>query len=214
MLQTILKELAPTNTTLVAVSKYRPNEAIQALYDEGQRHFGENRVQELLLKHPQLPQDIHWHIIGHLQTNKVKFIAPFVHLIHSVDSAKVLLEINKEAAKNHRVIPVLLQFKIAAEDTKYGFDIETVKAMLESDAFAELENIQVSGVMGMATFTENKEQVIGEFKNLKSIFDTLKKEYFSDSDAFKEISMGMSGDYLLAVAEGSTMVRIGSKLFE
>ncbi|MFT4666208.1 MAG: pyridoxal phosphate enzyme (YggS family) [Polaribacter sp.] len=213
MLQQIQLELSRSKVTLIAVSKYRSNEAIQELYDQGQRHFAENRVQELLLKHPQLPQDISWHVIGHLQTNKVKYIAPFVHMIQSVDSEKVLLEINKEAAKNHRCIDILIQFKIAAEDTKYGFDLATVKELLASDAFANAKNIRVCGVMGMATFTEDKEQVKGEFRVLKGIFEELKAEFFGEEDSFKEISMGMSGDYLLAVKEGSTMVRIGSKLF-
>ncbi|MFK7809252.1 MAG: YggS family pyridoxal phosphate-dependent enzyme, partial [Saprospiraceae bacterium] len=192
MLETMLNELTPTNTRLVAVSKYRPNEAILELYNQGQRHFGENRVQELVLKQAQLPQDIHWHVIGHLQTNKVKYIAPFVHLIHSVDSVKVLLAIDKEAQKNQRVINILLQFKIAEEDTKYGFDLATAKKMLESEEYKSLENIKVCGVMGMATFTEDKEQVAAEFQRLKSIFDELKGTYFSEQDDFKEISMGMS----------------------
>ncbi len=213
MLKQINEELSSSKTTLIAVSKYRPNEAILELYEQGQRQFAENRVQELLLKHPQLPQDISWHIIGHLQTNKVKYIAPFVHMIQSVDSEKVLLEIDKQAAKNQRVIDILLQFKIAEEDTKYGFDLATVKDLLSSEAFANAKNIRVCGVMGMATFTEDKEQVKMEFRVLKNIFEELKSEVFQEQESFKEISMGMSGDYLLAIQEGSTMVRIGSKLF-
>jgi PLP dependent protein len=212
-LQNILSELAPSKTMLIAVSKFRSVEAIQDLYAQGQRHFAENRVQELLLKQPLLPSDIHWHIIGHLQTNKVKYVAPFIHLIQSVDSVKLLLEIDKEAKVNHRRIDVLLQFKIAEEDSKYGFDIATAKAMLNAAEFAQLQHIRVCGVMGMATFTENQQQVTMEFQQLKSIFDELKAAYFAKDDYFREISMGMSGDYLLAIREGSTMVRIGSKLF-
>jgi PLP dependent protein len=212
-LQSILSELAPSRTTLVAVSKFRSVEAIRDLYAQGQRHFAENRVQELLLKQAQLPPDIHWHIIGHLQTNKVKYIAPFIHLIQSVDSVKLLLEIEKEAKENHRSIDVLLQFKIAEEDSKYGFDPATAKAMLSAPEFARLQHTRVCGIMGMATFTENQQQIRLEFQQLKAIFEELKVTYFAEDDSFREISMGMSGDYLLAIEEGSTMVRIGSKLF-
>ncbi len=213
MLQQILKELAATNTTLVAVSKTKPIEAIQAMYDQGQRIFGENRVQELVEKEAVLPKDIEWHQIGHLQTNKVKYIAPFVSLIHAVDSLKLLKEINKQAAKNDRVIDCLLQFHIAEESSKFGFDEAEVTAMLKSETFKEFENIRIVGVMGMATFTDNEAQVKQEFRQLKSHFDTLKDTFFSTDIHFKEISMGMSGDYQLAVSEGSTMVRIGSLLF-
>ena len=214
ILQTILSELKPYEAQLVAVSKFRSIPAIQELYDQGQRDFGENRVQELIIKQPQFPEDVKWHIIGHLQTNKVKLIAPFVHLIHSVDSARLLKVINSEAKKNLRVIDVLLQFKIAEEDTKYGFDLDNARALLEAESFNELDHIRICGVMGMATFTDDKDQVQKEFKTLKDIYDSLKNNYFSSQDHFKEISMGMSGDYLLALAEGSTMVRVGSKLFQ
>lgn len=213
MLQQILSELKATDTSLVAVSKTKPDEAILALYEEGQRVFGENRVQELITKHESLPQDIEWHLIGHLQTNKVKYVAAFVKMIHSVDSFKLLREINKQAQRSERVIDCLLQFKIAAEDTKYGFDESTAQALLSHPDFALLENIRIVGVMGMATFTDDQAQVRQEFRQLKNIFDSLKQTYFSDTDTFREVSMGMSGDYALAIEEGSTMVRIGSLLF-
>ncbi|MFK7980737.1 MAG: YggS family pyridoxal phosphate-dependent enzyme [Saprospiraceae bacterium] len=213
MLQKILTELAKTNTTLVAVSKTKPVSAIQTMYDEGQRIFGENRVQELVEKEAVLPKDIEWHQIGHLQTNKVKYIAPFVSLIHAVDSLKLLKEINKQAAKNDRVIDCLLQFHIAEESSKFGFDEAEVTTILESEAFKQFQNIRIIGVMGMATFTNDEVQVKQEFGHLKNIFDTLKSTFFPTDNYFKEISMGMSGDYQLAVEEGSTMVRIGSLLF-
>lgn len=213
MLQQILEELAPTKTTLVAVSKTKPVHRIQTMYEEGQRIFGENRVQELVEKEGQLPKDIEWHQIGHLQTNKVKYIAPFVSLIHAVDSLKLLKEINKQAAKNERVIDCLLQFHIAEESSKFGFDEAEVKEVLTNESFKNLENIRIVGVMGMATFTSDEEQVKLEFRYLKDIFDKLRKSFFSQQDSFKEISMGMSGDYQLAISEGSTMVRIGSLLF-
>lgn len=213
MFKKILNNLAPTSTTLVAVSKTKPAEAIQELYDQGQRIFGENRVQELTWKYEALPKDIEWHAIGHLQTNKVKYIAPFVAVIHSVESLKLMKEINKQAKKNEREIEVLLQFHIAEEDTKFGLDLSESQEILNSDFYKNAKNIKVVGVMGMATFTDDKNQVRNEFRTLKNIFDKLKKEFFESDDNFKEISMGMSGDYELAVEEGSTMVRIGSLLF-
>ncbi len=213
MLKQILKELAPTQTTLVAVSKTKPVSRIQQMYEEGQRIFGENRVQELVEKEAVLPKDIEWHQIGHLQTNKVKYIAPFVSLIHAVDSLKLLKEINKQAAKNERIIDCLLQFHIAEESSKFGFDEAEMKEVLNSSDFKNLANIRIVGVMGMATFTSDEEQVALEFRYLKDIFDRLKNSFFSSQDSFKEVSMGMSGDYQLAIAEGSTMVRIGSLLF-
>ena len=213
MLQKILKELAATNTTLVAVSKTKPVAQIQAMYDEGQRIFGENRVQELVEKQAVLPKDIEWHQIGHLQTNKVKYIAPFVSLIHAVDSLKLLKEINKQAIKNNRTIDCLLQFHIAEEISKFGFDQKEVETMLTAEEFKQLSNVRIVGVMGMATFTHDKEQVKLEFRHLKNLFDKLKQNHFQKATEFKEISMGMSGDYQLAVTEGSTMVRIGSLLF-
>ena len=183
------------------------------MYDEGQRIFGENRVQELVEKEAVLPKDIEWHQIGHLQTNKVKYIAPFVSLIHAVDSLKLLKEINKQAAKNDRVIDCLLQFHIAEESSKFGFDEAEVTTILKSETYKQLQNIRIIGVMGMATFTHNEAQVKQEFRHLKNIFDALKNTFFPANDDFKEISMGMSGDYQLAISEGSTMVRIGSLLF-
>lgn len=203
----------PQNVTLVAVSKTKPVEEILPIYDAGQRIFGENKVQELCDKYEVMPKDIQWHLIGHLQTNKVKYVAPFVAMIHAVDSLKLLQEINKQAKKNNRIIPCLLQFHIADEETKFGLSLEEGNELLKNDEFNQLSNIQVVGVMGMATFTEDTNQVQNEFRTLKSIFDNLKQNYFSNDTNFKEISMGMSGDYEIAIKEGSTMVRIGSKIF-
>jgi pyridoxal phosphate enzyme (YggS family) len=213
MLKKILNNLTPTSTTLVAVSKTKPAEAIQELYDLGQRVFGENKVQELAWKYEALPKDIKWHAIGHLQTNKVKYIAPFISMIHSVESLKLIKEVNKQAKKNDRVIEILLQFRIAEEDTKFGLELSETQEILKSDFYKNAENIKVVGVMGMATFTDDKNQVRNEFQTLKNIFKELQEEFFESDDSFKEISMGMSGDYKLAVEEGSTMVRIGSLLF-
>lgn len=198
---------------LVAVSKTRTTEQILEMYQVGQKVFGENRVQELLKKHDKLPSDIQWHLIGHLQSNKVKYIAPFVSMIHSVDSLNLLEEINKQANKNARIIDCLLQFHIAEETTKYGLDIDEASTLLKSDSFAKLENINIVGVMGMATFTDNEKQIAQEFKNLKSIFAQLKNDFFSEKETFKEISMGMSSDFEIALKEGSTMVRVGSLIF-
>ena len=213
MLKQILTELESSKTKLIAVSKTKPNEAILELYNQGQRAFGENYVQELVDKEVVLPKDIDWHFIGHLQSNKVKYIAPFVAMIHAVDSLKLLHEINKQAAKNERIIKVLLQFHIAEEESKFGFDTEGVKKIVAEVAQSTLKNIDICGVMGMATFTDHKAQVKREFQDLKQIFDNLKNTYFTDSQSFTEISMGMSDDYKMAIAEGSTMVRIGSLLF-
>lgn len=211
-LKSVLREL-PKDVELVAVSKTKPNEAIDEAYNAGQRIFGENRIQELVAKSEALPRDIEWHMIGHLQSNKVKYIAPFVNLIHAVDKTKLLAEINKEALKNNRVIRVLLQFHIAKEESKFGMSLDEAEELLSSDQFKSFENIEVVGVMGMATFTSDEDQVRNEFKNLKTIFGKLKDKYFQAKPSFKEISMGMSGDYKLAVDEGSTMVRIGSSIF-
>ena len=213
MLQNILIELKKSNTTLVAVSKTKPNEQILEVYQQGHRIFGENRVQELVTKHETLPQDIEWHMIGHLQRNKVKYIAPFVSMIHSVDNYKLLKEVNKQAVKQDRIINCLLQFKIAREETKTGFDLNSAQDMLDDGTFPALKNISICGVMGMATFTDDAQQVRSEFQKLKQIFDHLKSSTFSKNPTFKEISMGMSGDYKLAIEEGSTMVRIGSLIF-
>ncbi|MBP5563968.1 MAG: YggS family pyridoxal phosphate-dependent enzyme [Bacteroidales bacterium] len=203
----------PAGVRLVAVSKFKPAEDISALYQHGQRVFGENHAQEMKAKHEILPQDIEWHFIGHLQTNKVKYIAPYVSLIHSIDSLDLLKEVNKHAVKNNRVIPCLLQFHIADEETKFGFTFEECAAMLNSSEFQELKNVKIHGVMGMATFTDDQEQVRGEFRHLHQIFQDLKVQYFAQEPDFKEISMGMSEDYPIAIEEGSTLVRIGSAIF-
>jgi pyridoxal phosphate enzyme (YggS family) len=208
-----IKSEVPEGVELVAVSKTKPNELLQEAYNAGQRVFGENRVPELVEKSQTLPSDIEWHMIGHLQRNKVKMIAPFVSLIHAVDSPRLLAEIDKEAKKNDRVIQVLLQFHIAKEQSKYGLDLQEVTDLLNSENYQSMQNIEVVGVMGMATFTEDENQIRSEFRQLKSIFDSLKTDFFSEQESFKEISMGMSGDYQIAIEEGSTMVRIGSSIF-
>ncbi|MCR4825956.1 MAG: YggS family pyridoxal phosphate-dependent enzyme [Bacteroidales bacterium] len=203
----------PAGVRLVAVSKFKPAEDIAALYQHGQRVFGENHAQEMKAKHEVLPQDIEWHFIGHLQTNKIKYIAPYVSLIHSIDSFDLLKEVNKHAVKNNRVIPCLLQFHIADEETKFGFTFEECEAMLNDPGFIELKNVEIHGVMGMATFTDNMEQVREEFQHLHQIFQELKTIYFAQNPDFKEISMGMSEDYPIAIEEGSTLIRIGSAIF-
>lgn len=209
----IIKKSLPQSVTLVAVSKTKPLNMLEEAYAAGQRHFGENRAQELAEKQAALPTDIHWHMIGHLQSKKVKYIAPFVHLIHGVDSLKLLEEINKQALKNDRVIDCLLQFHIALEDTKFGFSYEEVQEMLNTETFYNLKNVRIVGVMGMATFTENETQIRQEFATLTNYFGVLKNNQFKFAPYFSEISMGMSGDYQLAVEEGSTMVRVGSSIF-
>jgi pyridoxal phosphate enzyme (YggS family) len=211
----ITEELKKTDTTLVAVSKTKPVADIQALYDGGQRAFGENYVQELVEKQPQLPGDVKWHYIGHLQSNKVKQIAPFVHLIHAVDSFKLLLEINKQAAKHDRVIDVLLQLHIAGEETKFGMDDKELIEFLDyyTAQKEQLQNVRICGLMGMASFTEDTAQVRKEFQHLTNTFKNLKAAYFLANDQFTTCSMGMSGDYRIAIEEGSNMVRIGSLLF-
>jgi len=213
MLQSLLEELQTSHTKLVAVSKTQPVSAIQALYEQGQRCFGENRPKELAEKHSRLPADIEWHFIGHLQSSNVKYIAAFVHLIHAVDSLSLLQEINRQAAKQGRVIPCLLQFKIAQEASKHGLDLVAAQTILSSDAFRQMAHIRIAGVMGMATFTEDEAQIRREFRQLKQLFETLRNSSFAQDSAFREISMGMSGDYRIAIEEGSTMVRIGSLLF-
>lgn len=210
----IVKKSIPHNVTLIVVSKTKSVDQIFELYNENQRHFGENKVQELCEKQVQLPQDIHWHLIGHLQSNKVKYIAPFVHLIHSVDSLKLLQEINKEAKKNKRIIDCLLQMYIAKEETKFGLSPEEAVDLLQDDLISNLANIRIVGVMGMASNVNDESQIRTEFKNLKNIFMKLKNQFFEFKSEFKEISMGMSGDYLLAIEEGSTLVRVGSLIFK
>lgn len=210
----IIQDLAEKSVTLVAVSKTKPVESIQELYNLGQRDFGENYVQELVDKQVQLPQDIRWHFIGHLQTNKVKYIAPYVYLIHGVDSFKLLTEINKQAVKHHRVIHVLLQVHIAQEETKFGLDENELEQLLlkNSDQLSGLQNVQIDGFMGMASFTDNKDQVRSEFKYLKSLFERY-IHVQNENCKIQTLSMGMSGDYVIAIEEGSTLVRIGSLIF-
>ena len=208
----ITKEL-PAGVKLVAVSKTKPNEDILEAYNKGYKIFGENKVQDLARKYEELPKDIEWHFIGHLQTNKVKYIVPFVALIHGVDSLKLLKMINKEAKKTGRVIPCLLQFHIALESSKFGLTLDEAGEILDSESFKTFRNVKISGVMGMATYTEDEMQIRNEFRMLNSIFKTLKDKYFSGNDEFCEISMGMSDDYMIAVEEGSTLIRVGSKIF-
>jgi pyridoxal phosphate enzyme (YggS family) len=200
-----IKSQIPENVTLIAVSKTKPNEMLLDAYKSGQRHFGENYVQELVDKETQLPKDIHWHFIGHLQSNKVKYIAPFVYLIHGVDSFSLLKEINKQAQKNNRVIDCLLQIYIAQEETKFGLDFKEASDILNSVEFKELKNIQIKGFMAMASNTENEVQIRKEFKSLK--------EFSKQFPDYSILSFGMSGDYLLAIEEGSTMIRVGSSIF-
>lgn len=207
-----IKQSLQKNITLVAVSKTKPEEAILEAYREGHKVFGENKVQELVDKHANLPQDIEWHFIGHLQTNKVKYIAPFVHLIHAVDSLKLLKEINKQGAKNERLIQCLLQFHIANEKAKFGLSKEEAFELLQSSEYKALEHVKIVGVMGMATYTDDEDQIRAEFANLKAYFGTI-KEKFINKDDFSEISMGMSADYKIAIKEGSTMIRLGSSIF-
>lgn len=212
-LQSINSELKTTKTKLIAVSKTKPNDLILEAYEVGQRAFGENKVQELVDKQAVLPKDIEWHMIGHLQRNKVKYIAPFVHLIHGVDTLKLLKEINKEGRKNERVISCLLQVHIADESTKFGFSSTEIKEILASNTLDELEYVSIVGLMGMATHTDNETQVRTEFASLSVLFNELKTSYTHLRLNLTEISMGMSGDYKIAVEEGSTMVRIGSTIF-
>ena len=207
-----IKSTLPENVTLVAVSKTKPISDLIEAYDAGQRIFGENKIQEMAEKWEELPKDIQWHMIGHVQTNKVKFMATFVSLIHGVDSLKLLLEINKQAKKNNRTIDCLLQMHIAEEETKFGLDEKELENLLQSEEFKQLNNINIVGLMGMATFTENQSQIKKEFTHLKAIFDAkqnLKSKIFN----LESLSMGMSGDYQLAIECGSTMVRIGSSIF-
>lgn len=211
-LKKITAEL-PSTVQLIAVSKTKPNEDLLVAYDANQRHFGENKVQELCEKYQSLPKDIHWHLIGHLQTNKVKYIAEFIHLIHAVDSLKLLQEINKQAQKHKRIIRCLLQFHIAKEETKFGLNYTEAEEMLSSLAYQSLAHIEIVGVMGMASFVEDEQQITAEFKELKQTFTTLKEHFFVNKPSFCEISMGMSGDYALAIQNGSTMIRIGSTIF-
>ena len=213
MLEKLLQELQSTKTRLIAVSKTKSADAITQLYNSGQRDFGENYVQEIVAKASCLPADIRWHFIGHLQSNKVKAIAPFVHLIHTLDSLSLLAEIEKQAKKNNRVVNCLLQFKINEEESKFGLQESDIASFFNSDTYQLCSHVRIIGVMGMSTFTDDKSKISAEFRKLKSIFDLLKSKYFYSNSDFSEISMGMSDDYKIAIQEGATMVRIGSLLF-
>ena len=204
-----IKTEVPPEVTLVAISKTKPKEAILEAYDSGQRVFGENKIQEMTGKWEELPKDINWHMVGHVQRNKVKYIAPFVSLIHAVDSLKLLKEINKQAAKNERIINCLLQIKIAEEESKFGIDVDQAKDILHSDVYQEMKHVKIIGLMGMATLTEDENKIRQEFSFLKSTFD----EYQKENDSFTVLSMGMSGDYKLAIECGSNMIRVGSAIF-
>jgi pyridoxal phosphate enzyme (YggS family) len=206
-----IKEKVPNDVTLIAVSKTKPNELIQEGMANGHLDFGENKVQELVSKYENLPKNIRWHMIGHLQRNKVKHIAPFVHMIHGVDSAKLLKEIDKQGQKNNRKINCLLQFHIASESTKFGFNLDEVQSLQKEEFFNPLEHVNICGVMGMATFTDDDEIIRKEFNNLKSYFEKLKAQF--NTNDFKIISMGMSGDYPIAIECGSNMIRVGSAIF-
>lgn len=209
----LLRKQIPASVRLVAVSKTQSVNKILEAYNTGHRIFGENRVQELLAKKDLLPADIEWNYIGHLQSNKVKYIVPFIRMIQSVDTFRLLRIINNEASKANRMIDCLLQFHIAGEETKYGFSMDEIEQMMGSEEFQQLSQVRICGVMGMATYTDNTEQIRSEFRRLFSYFTGLKKKYYSDSQSFKEISMGMSGDFRIAVEEGSTILRIGSIIF-
>lgn len=208
-----IKETLPENVRLIAVSKTKPAEAVSAAYEAGQRAFGENRPQEMAMKYRELPKDIEWHMIGQLQEKNVKYIIPFVRMIHSVDSLKLLQKIDREAQKHDRIVDCLLEFHIAREETKSGLTLAEAERVLDGEEWKELHNVRITGVMGIATYTDDKEQIRGEFRRLREIFDILKAKYFSGTDAFRELSMGMSEDYRIAVEEGSTMVRVGSSIF-
>lgn len=211
-LHEVLRHL-PEGVQLVAISKYHPNEYIEAAYAEGHRIFGESHEQELRQKHETLPKDIQWHFIGHLQTNKVKYIAPYVTMIEAVDSLKLLKEIDKQAAKCERVIDVLLELHIAEEETKYGLTPEGLRELLAAGEWRSMEHVRICGLMMMASYVDDEEQIRSEFRLAKSLFDEVKAQYFADCDYFCERSWGMSHDYLLAVQEGSTMVRVGTTIF-
>lgn len=203
----------PAGVRLVAVSKFHPNEAIEEAYRAGQRIFGESKVQEMTAKHDSLPQDIEWHFIGHLQTNKVKYIVPYVALIHGIDSFKLLAEVDKQAAKVSRRVDCLLQLHIAREETKFGFSFDECRQMLAEGQWRQLQHVRLCGLMGMATNTDNTTQIKEEFESLSQFFREVKATWFADDDAFRELSMGMSHDYHEAIAAGSTLVRVGSKIF-
>jgi len=207
------KETEARGVTLIAVSKTKPADILMEAYNAGQRVFGENNVQEMVEKQQQLPNDIEWHLIGHLQSNKVKYIAPFISLIHSVDSLKLLQEIDKQAAKNKRAIDCLIQIYIADEETKFGLGRDEAIELLRSEEFSALKNVRIVGLMGIATNTDSEKQIKDEFYELHTFFDGIKTSFFRKEDSFKELSIGMSADYKIAMEEGSTMVRVGSLIF-
>ena len=208
-----IRAALPQGVTLIAVSKYHPAEAIEAAYAAGQRDFGESKAQDLVVKQQQLPKDINWHFIGHLQSNKIKYIAPFIHLIHSIDSLRLLQEVNKQGAKVGRRIPCLLQIHIAQEETKFGFLPSECTAMLEEGSWRELENVELCGLMCMASNTEDKEQIASEFSTVQRLFNRIKVHFFAEDDSFSILSAGMSDDYPIAIEHGSTHIRIGSGIF-
>ena len=211
-LKQVLAEL-PQGVRLVAVSKFHPNEAIEEAYQAGQRIFGESKVQEMTVKYESLPKDIEWHFIGHLQSNKIKYMIPYVAMIHGIDTYKLLAEVNKQAGKAGRTVNCLLQIHVAQEETKFGFSPEECREMLDAGEWKALAHVRICGLMGMASNTDNIEQINGEFRLLSSLFKEIKENWFADSDVFRELSMGMSHDYHEAIASGSTLVRVGSKIF-
>lgn len=208
-----LHQELPEGVSLLAISKYQPIEALQEAYDAGQRMFGENHIQEMAAKAAALPKDIEWHFTGHVQTNKIKYMAPFVSLIHAVDSFRLLREINKHAAKHERCIDCLLQIHIAQEETKYGLTVDECRQLLANEPWRELQNIRITGLMAMGSNTDDLEQVRNEFRQIKQLFDELKRTYFADEPSFCQLSEGMTDDYPIAIEEGSTIVRIGSMIF-
>ena len=208
-----LRRSLPEGVNLLAISKFQPIEALQEAYDAGQRMFGENHIQEMAFKAAVLPKDIAWHFTGHVQTNKIKYMAPFVSLIHAVDSFRLLREIDKHAAKHNRVIDCLLQIHIAQEETKYGFTLDECRTMLDTEPWRELQHVRITGLMAMGSNTDDMEQVRGEFRQVKQFFDELKSTHFADTDAFSQLSEGMTDDYPIAIEEGSTIIRIGSMIF-
>lgn len=212
-LEKVSRELNSSGCKLIAVSKTHPPEVVKEAYDAGQKDFGENKVQELLSKKEYLPEDIKWHLIGHLQSNKVKYIAPFIHLIHSIDSLKLLKEVNKEALKNNRIIDCLIQIHVAEEESKFGMNFQECEQILSSPDVERLQNVRIKGLMGMATFTDDCDQVRSEFRSLRQLFEGLKQKTYPSNIALEELSMGMSGDYQIAAEEGSTLVRVGSLIF-
>lgn len=210
---TRLRKELPEGVSLLAISKYQPIEALQKAYDAGQRMFGENHIQEMAAKAASLPKDIQWHFTGHVQTNKIKYMAPFVNLIHAVDSFRLLREIDKHAAKHERCIDCLLQIHIAQEETKYGLTVDECRHLLANEPWRELQHVRITGLMAMGSNTDDMEQVRSEFKQIKNLFDELKEKYFPDEPSFCQISEGMTDDYPIAIEEGSTIVRIGSMIF-